>query len=103
MTFEAGASTTQDFTQPLISAGTAVNDQTICGDFTYQVFKVSSGVLVAQTLIEVSQVAGTQNRLTATTSDEADQGIHAMRLIVSLDAARTSDYPTLQVDFNLVV
>lgn len=26
MTFEAGSSTTQDFNQPLISAGTAVND-----------------------------------------------------------------------------
>ena len=47
MTIEAGQTAEQDFTQPLITAGTAVNDQTICGAFTYQVFKVSAGVNVA--------------------------------------------------------
>ena len=100
MTIEAGQTAEQDFTQPLISAGTAVNDQTICGAFTYQVFKVSAGVNVAQTLITVSQVAGTQNRLTATTQDEADVNVHSMRLIVSLGLA---EYPTLAVDFTLLI
>ena len=38
--------------------------------------------------------------MTATTQDENDQGIHAMRLIVSLGLV---EYPTLTIDFNLVI
>ena len=59
-----------------------------------------SNVNVGQTLITVSQVAGIQYRMYATTQDENDQGIHSMRLIVNLGRA---EYPTLEVDFNLVI
>ena len=100
MTMEAGQTITQDFNQPLISAGTDVNDQAICGDFTYNVFEVVNGINLGQTLVTVAQVAGIQQRLTATTQDEADQGIHTMRLIVSLGLV---DYPTYEVDFNLLI
>ena len=40
MNMEAGQTVTQNFEQPLISAGSAVSDQSICGDFTYTVFEV---------------------------------------------------------------
>ena len=39
---EAGQTTEQEFTEPNHSAGTAVNDQTICGAISYQLVKVNS-------------------------------------------------------------
>lgn len=44
----------------------------------------------------VENVSGTTNRITATTMDEADQGIHSMKLIVSLGDV---NYPKLEVPF----
>ena len=101
MTIQAGQTKTQDYTQPLISAGTAVNDQTICGAFTYTVYKIGAGdTNVAQTLITSAKVAGTQQRLTATTQKESDIGLHQMRLVVSLGR---NEYPTLSVTFSLLI
>ena len=54
MTMQSGSEATQDFNEPLISAGTDVNDQSICGDFTYAVFEVVSNVNVLQSLVEVT-------------------------------------------------
>ena len=63
-------------------------------------FEVINNANVLQTLITVDQVAGIQHRLTATTQDENDIGIHSMKLVISLGLA---DYPTQEVTFQLVV
>ena len=63
-------------------------------------FEVINNANVLQTLITVDQVAGIQHRLTATTQDENDIGIHSMKMVISLGL---STYPTQEVTFQLVV
>jgi hypothetical protein len=77
-----------------------VNDQTICGAFTYNIFEVKSGINVGQTLVTNNLVSGIQNRLTATTQKESDEGVHTMRLIITLGR---DNYPTLTVGFQLTI
>ena len=101
MTLQAGQTVTQDFDQPLQSAGTAVNDQAICGTFTYTIYKIGAGdTNVAQTLVKESKVAGIKHRLTATTQSEADIALHKMRMVVALGR---QEYPTISIAFDLTI
>ena len=95
---ETGQTVYNEFAEPADSAATAVNSPLICGPKTYSVAYQDG---TAQDLVTIEAVtANTLHKLVATTSDEAQQMDHDLRLTVTLgDAA----YPSQYVDFTLTI
>ena len=99
ITQEAGVVVENQFNEPDDSAGTAVGDQSICGPKTYSVVYAADDS--AQTLVTVETItANTLHKLVSTTVNEADEGTHNLKLVVSL---ASNTYPNLEIPFTLII
>ena len=84
---EAGLTDTFSFAELTDSAGTAVGDQSICGERTYTVFEIEAdGTRVSQSIVTFTRDdTGVAHTLVTETMDEDnDVGAHDMELVVSL-------------------